>query len=112
MRLSGGMAGNRSRGDKRKKVSPRGRGRTQQLTNTRSAELYFSLVHFFGIRPVLMRDLAPFVVLLVDPQNRSRGHDRSAQVTRRNLEWILNGHPDAVPLFSDQGRLCDFGVGV
>jgi hypothetical protein len=24
----------------------------------------------------------------------------------------LNGHPDAVPLFSDQGRLCDFGVGV
>jgi hypothetical protein len=44
------MAGNRSRGDKRKEDSPRGRGRTQQLTNTRSAELYFLLVHFFGIR--------------------------------------------------------------
>jgi hypothetical protein len=48
---------------------------------------------------VLVRDLGPFVVLLVDPQNRSRRQDRSAAVTRRNLEFILRGHPDAVPLF-------------
>ena len=47
----------------------------------------------------LAKDLAPFVVILVDPSNRSRRQDRSAQVTRQNLEWVLNGHPDAVPLF-------------
>jgi hypothetical protein len=45
----------------------------------------------------LAKDLAPFVVILVDPSNRSRRQDRSAQVTRQNLEWVLNGH--AVPLF-------------
>ena len=48
---------------------------------------------------VLARDLGPFVVLLVDPANRSRRQDRSAAVTRRNLEFVLNGHPDAVLLF-------------
>jgi hypothetical protein len=49
---------------------------------------------------ILVRDLGPFVILLVDPSNRSRRQDRSAAVTRRNLEFILNGHPDAVPLFN------------
>jgi hypothetical protein len=48
---------------------------------------------------ILVRDLGPFVILLVDPQNKSRRQDRSAAVTRRNLEFILNGHPDAKPLF-------------
>jgi hypothetical protein len=48
---------------------------------------------------VLMRDLSPFCVLLCDPTNHSRRQDRSAAVTRRNVEFILNGHPDAVPLF-------------
>jgi DNA-directed RNA polymerase specialized sigma24 family protein len=47
----------------------------------------------------LVRDLAPFVILLVDPANRSRRQDRSAQVSRRNIEFILSGHPDAIPLF-------------
>jgi hypothetical protein len=47
----------------------------------------------------LMRDLSPFVLLLVDPANRSRRQDRSPAVTRRNLEFALNGHPDAVALF-------------
>jgi len=47
----------------------------------------------------LAKDPAPFVVILVDPSNRSRRQDRSAQVTRQNLEWVLNGHPDAVQLF-------------
>jgi len=46
-----------------------------------------------------MRNLSPFVILLVDPQNKSRRQDRSAAVTRRNLEFVLNGHPDAVKLF-------------
>jgi hypothetical protein len=49
---------------------------------------------------ILVRDLGPFVLLLVDPQNRSRRQDRSAAVTRRNLEFVLNGHPDAVKLFA------------
>jgi hypothetical protein len=48
---------------------------------------------------VLMRDLAPYVVLLVDQQNHSRRQDRSAAVTRRNLELILFGPPDAQLLF-------------
>jgi hypothetical protein len=39
------------------------------------------------------------VVLLIDPQNDSRRQDRSAAVTRRNLEFVLDGHPRAVPLF-------------
>jgi hypothetical protein len=47
----------------------------------------------------LVRDLAPFVILLVDPINHSRRGDRSAQVSRRNIEFILSGHPAAVPLF-------------
>jgi hypothetical protein len=49
---------------------------------------------------VLARDLSPFVILLVDPSNRNRRTDRSAPVTRRNLEFVINGHPDAVPLFA------------
>jgi hypothetical protein len=47
----------------------------------------------------LMRDLSPFVLLLVDPANRSRRQDPCAAVTRRNLEFALSGHPDAVALF-------------
>jgi hypothetical protein len=48
---------------------------------------------------VLAKDLSPFVVVLIDPANHSRRQDRSATVTRRNLEFILNGHPDARLLF-------------
>jgi hypothetical protein len=48
---------------------------------------------------VLTKDLSPFVVILIDPANHSRRQDRSAAVTRRNLDFVLNGHPDAVPLF-------------
>jgi hypothetical protein len=47
----------------------------------------------------LMRDLSPFVLLLIDPENRSRRQDRSAEVTRHNVEFILDGHPAAVLLF-------------
>jgi hypothetical protein len=49
---------------------------------------------------VLLRDLSPFVVILVNPESRSRRQDRSPQVTRRNIEFVLNGHLDAVPLFT------------
>jgi hypothetical protein len=48
---------------------------------------------------VLMKGLSPFVILLIDPANHSRRQDRCAAISRRNLEFILNGHPDAVPLF-------------
>jgi hypothetical protein len=47
----------------------------------------------------LMRDLSPFVLLLVDPANHSRRQDRSGEVTRSNIDFVLNGHPEAVTLF-------------
>jgi len=47
-----------------------------------------------------MRDLAPYLVFLIDRQNKSRRQDRNPPIGRQNLEWILNGHPEAVPLFS------------
>jgi len=49
---------------------------------------------------VRMRDLAPYLVFLIDRQNKSRRQDRNPPIGRQNLEWILNGHPEAVPLFS------------
>jgi DNA-directed RNA polymerase specialized sigma24 family protein len=48
---------------------------------------------------VLAKDLSPFVLLLVDPQSRSRRQDRNPAIGRQNLEWVIHGHPDAVPLF-------------
>jgi hypothetical protein len=47
----------------------------------------------------LVRGLSPFVIILVHPQNHSRRGDRSPAVTRSNIEFTLNGHPAAVPLF-------------
>jgi hypothetical protein len=49
----------------------------------------------------LAKDLGPFVVVLVDPQNHGRRRDRNPPIGRQNLLWLLSGHPDAVPLFSD-----------
>jgi hypothetical protein len=49
----------------------------------------------------LMRDLAPYLLLLIDAQNRSHRQDRSPAVSRKNVELILNGDPDAVLLFSN-----------
>jgi hypothetical protein len=48
---------------------------------------------------VLTLDLGPFVVMLIDPESHSRRQDRNPAIGRKNLEWIINGHPDAVPLF-------------
>ena len=55
----------------------------------------------FGKFVILVRDLGPFVVVLIDPESRSRRQDRNPAIGRKNLEWILNGHPDAVPLFKE-----------
>jgi hypothetical protein len=48
---------------------------------------------------ILMRDLAPYLVLLIDSANKSRRQDRNPPIGRINLELILDGCPDAVPLF-------------
>jgi hypothetical protein len=48
---------------------------------------------------ILVRNLGPFVVMLIDPESRSRRQDRNPAIGRKNLEWVLNGHPDAAPLF-------------
>jgi hypothetical protein len=48
---------------------------------------------------ILVRNLGPFVLMLIDPESRSRRQDRNPVIGRKNLEWVLNGHPDAVLLF-------------
>src|SRR5262249_42368408 len=48
---------------------------------------------------ILARNLGPFIVMLIDPESRSRRQDRNPLIGRKNLEWVLTGHPDAVPLF-------------
>jgi hypothetical protein len=48
---------------------------------------------------MLTKDLSPFVLLLIDPQSRSRRQDRNPAIAREYLIWVINGHPDAVPLF-------------
>ena len=48
---------------------------------------------------VLMRDLAPYLLLLIDAQNHNRR--RGPTVGRKNIELILYGDPDAVPLFGE-----------
>ena len=47
----------------------------------------------------LTKNLSPFVLLLIDPESRSRRQDRNPTIGRQNLLWIIHGHPDAVPLF-------------
>ena len=49
---------------------------------------------------VLMRDLAPYLLFLVDPQNHNRRQDRNPPVGRKNLELILHGCPEAKQLFT------------
>lgn len=48
---------------------------------------------------VLTRSLSPFVILLVNPTSQSRRLDRNPSIGRQNILWVLNGHPDAQPLF-------------
>jgi hypothetical protein len=42
---------------------------------------------------ILVRNLGPFVLLLIDPESRSRRQDRNSAIERENLMWVLNGHP-------------------
>lgn len=75
-----------------------------RLFGTRSSWLsrYASLMNptEFTKFVALMRDLSPFVLLLIDPQARSRRPDRNPSISRKNIELILYGDPDAVPLFA------------
>ena len=58
---------------------------------------------------VLTRNLGPFVLVLIDPESRSRRQDRNQAIGRKNLEWVINGHPDAVPLF-ERGVIANFSL--
>jgi len=49
---------------------------------------------------ILLHGLSPYVILLVDPSNKSPRQDRCAKITRRNIEFVLGGHPDTLPLFT------------
>jgi hypothetical protein len=49
----------------------------------------------------LARDLSPFILLLIAPRSHSRRQDRNATIGRQNLEWVLYGHPSAVPLYEN-----------
>ena len=50
---------------------------------------------------VLMKDLAPYLLLLVVDPSKANNHrrDKNPTIGRRTLKMILYGHPDARPLF-------------
>ena len=48
---------------------------------------------------ILIRDLAPYLLFLIDPHNRNLRQDRNPPIGRKNLELILHGCAAAVPLF-------------
>jgi hypothetical protein len=50
---------------------------------------------------VLMRDLAPYLLLLIVDPTKANNHrrDRNPTIGRQNLDMILYGHPDARTLF-------------
>jgi hypothetical protein len=77
-----------------------------RLVGTRAQWMlrYAHLVNLHEKFVTLTKDLGSFVILLIDPSNRSRRQDRSAKVTRHNLDLVLNGHPEVMPLFSDHRR--------
>jgi hypothetical protein len=52
---------------------------------------------------VLMRNLAPYLLLLVVDPTKANNHrrDRNPGISRKNLERILYGCPDAMPLFRE-----------
>jgi hypothetical protein len=51
---------------------------------------------------ILTRNLGPFVLMLLAPRSRSRRQDRNPAIGRENILWVLNGHPAAVPLFTQK----------
>ena len=52
----------------------------------------------------LARDLSPFVLFMIAPEVRSRRQDRNPVISRKNVEWVLHGHPEARPLFGPKTR--------
>jgi hypothetical protein len=50
----------------------------------------------------LMRDLAPYLVVLVKPDNERGIRAGTWSAVRQNLEWILYGIPNATPLFASR----------
>ena len=50
---------------------------------------------------VFMRNLAPYLLLLIVDPSKANNHrrDRNPTIGRQTLELILYGHPDAVSLF-------------
>jgi hypothetical protein len=48
-----------------------------------------------------MRDLAPYLVILVRPANAAEIKAGKWEAVRENLELILNGTPEATPLFAE-----------
>jgi hypothetical protein len=53
----------------------------------------------FSKLAVLMRDLAPSVIVLMKPQNESRIRSTEWSAVRENLLLVLNGDSAATPLF-------------
>src|SRR5262249_11845614 len=46
----------------------------------------------------LMRDLAPYLLLIIDPENgKSHRRDRNPAICRRNIELIIHGFPARFP---------------
>jgi hypothetical protein len=84
---------------KRSAIAPAQLNGTKLAWMTRYAALMSVPVEFTKF-VILIRDLAPYLLLIVDPANHSRRQDRSANVSRNNIELILNGDRDAVPLFN------------
>jgi hypothetical protein len=74
-----------------------------RLVGTRGAWMtrYAHLMnaHEFTKFVTLTKNLSPFVIVLIDPQSRSRRQDRNPAIGRQNLLWIIHGHPSATPLF-------------
>jgi hypothetical protein len=48
---------------------------------------------------ILVRNLSPFVLMLINPQSRSRRQDRNPVIGRENLMCVLHKHPSATPPF-------------
>lgn len=49
---------------------------------------------------ILIKDLAPYLVVLIRPQNQAKIRAGQWAAVRENLELILNGIPEATPLFA------------
>ncbi len=78
-------------------------GSPEQLRGTRGLPLLrytnFLTPQEFAKLVVLMKDLAPSLVVLVRPTNEAQIRGRNWSAIRENLVLILEGDPTATPLF-------------